>query len=129
MLGAKVLDEIEDLIEDQSVGTLFPLVLGHLNLSYNHSTCHCHSTSFHLAFSDYSFIIAPSHVPLIIQTCTPFNHMHKSATCISINHPTHFLSQKPYTPFTLDSNQPFTKTISLCAVHMHTHFISTTCNH
>ena len=33
MLGAKVLDEIEDLIEDQSVGTLFPLVLGHLNLS------------------------------------------------------------------------------------------------
>jgi hypothetical protein len=34
MLGAKVLDEIEDLIEDQSVGTLFPLVLGHLNLSY-----------------------------------------------------------------------------------------------
>ena len=34
MHGAKVLDEIEDLIEDQSVETLFSLVLGYLNLSY-----------------------------------------------------------------------------------------------
>ena len=65
MLGAKVLDEIEDLIEDQSVGTLFPL--GHLNLSK--SLMLCISTFLPKPYTciHYSF---PHMLPLLIISST-----------------------------------------------------------
>ena len=59
------------------------------------STCHCHSTSFHLAFSDYSFIIAP-HIHCtcfhIQHTCNSRFHMHTQtlAHATQLSCPPHF---------------------------------------
>ena len=82
MLGAKMLDEIED----QSVGTLFPLVLGHLNLS--NSLMPCISTFLPKPYTciHYSF---PHMLPLLIIHHLSFTTYHLSYHSPLIIHQTH----------------------------------------